>query len=330
MANIRVAVLDTGISNEIVDERVKLNKQVYYDYYDNCIVISDSRGDYNGHGTLCINTMWNVTPDIDIYSINMLGISGISNSMVFLETLKYTITLDVDIIAICASCVVPNMQSELRKICRQIHDSGKIILAAVENGKETSSIADYDTVLGVIGANIEGIKFSFTESMDIQMCCDSKSVITDGTRKIKRGFMGNSRATALATGIVAKLILENNDLSKDIIQLLNENKSSDRENEDSIIQDLSTEIEFDEKIENHLIETEIGYHKFLYLLCEFFVCEDPGIVRTANLLEFCDMKLTYKVDNLICFIEERFNVQLNFIDLNDFRWAYLFYEKHLK
>ena len=41
MTNVRVALLDTGVAGYIVDNRIKLRKQIYYDYYDEQIVISD-------------------------------------------------------------------------------------------------------------------------------------------------------------------------------------------------------------------------------------------------------------------------------------------------
>ena len=106
MNRIRVAVLDTGIAKECVDESIKLRKCIYFDYFDEKFVITDSYDDYNGHGTKCINTMKMICPDIDIYAIDMLGISGFTSNKVFLKALEYVETLDVDIISICASCVV--------------------------------------------------------------------------------------------------------------------------------------------------------------------------------------------------------------------------------
>lgn len=329
MTNVRVALLDTGVDGYIVDNRIKLRKQIYYDYYDEQIVISDDCEDYNGHGTLCMNTMWQVTPNVDIFSINMLGISGTSSNRVFLEALKYVEKLDVDIISICSSCTVLTFQDEIREICKRIHDSGKVIIAAVENGKDKSKIADYKNVIGVIGADLDGYMYTFSETWDIQMCCDSRPFILDGHFMLKEDFMGNSRATAIATGIVAKLILENSDSSKDIIQLLKENRISNRENEYRAISDLSNEIEFDIERENYLFETDKGYFRFIYLMCEAFLCEDPEIMRTANLFEYKSGEILYKMNSLVRLIENRFCVKLDYFCFDDFKWAYLFYEKNI-
>ena len=69
MRNIKVAILDTGIADELVDNRIKLRKQIYYDYYDEKIVYKDNATDYNGHGTVCVNTMWSVFDNIDVSTI---------------------------------------------------------------------------------------------------------------------------------------------------------------------------------------------------------------------------------------------------------------------
>jgi len=330
MTNIRIALLDTGISNELIDQRVKLNKQIYYDYVDENIVIKDSRNDFNGHGTACLKTMWDINPHIDIYSINMLGISGTTNSKTFLAALEYAEQLEVDIIAICSSFIAANMSEEVRSVCKRIHDSGKIIIASVENGKQESSIADYDTVIGVIGAEFNKNCYSFSDHWKIQMCCDASCVVTNGSRNTKQIFFGNSRATAIASGIISKMIFDNPSTNQNILQLLDMNKQTRREDENQLINQLTDFEEYDSEKEQTLLNTDSDYQRFIYTLCEFFLFDDPDIIRIANLTDFADHKLVKQIDSVVNYIEDRFDLVLDSFYLDDFRWAYMFYEKHIK
>ena len=41
MRNVRVAIMDTGIADEISDDRIKKKIHFYYDYYENKVMIDE-------------------------------------------------------------------------------------------------------------------------------------------------------------------------------------------------------------------------------------------------------------------------------------------------
>lgn len=330
MSTIKVAVLDTGIAKAIVDERIKLSKSIYYDYYDEEIKIKDSVDDYNGHGTCCINTIKAINPDVDFYSIDIMGISGNTSNRVLLAALEYVEKLDVDIISVSASSSSELLQDELKEVCQRITNSGKVILAAVENGKEESSIANFDSVIGVIGNWFDDCQYSFSKDRKIQMSCDATPYILTGKYGLLADFMGNSRATAVAAGIVSKMMSDYRKKGKDIIQLLEENRFASREEEYSIINHDMNKTPFDDETENELLEEDSNYTRFIFLLCEFFKCNDPNLIRKENLIKYKSQMMLENIHGFISLINERFNKEISTLCVADLVWAYTFYQRYIR
>lgn len=324
MSKVKIALLDTGISKEIKDDRIKVRKSIRYDYLNDGIVITDSFDDYNGHGTMCYNTIKMFCSNCEIYSIDILGISGLTSNKILLAALEYVEQLDVDVISLCASCLVRENRSDLRTVCERIRNSGKIIVASVENGKETSAIAEFDSVIGVIGNPFRYGQYSFSKSMGIQMSCDSSMCAVRGLNNTFSLFNGNSRATAIATGLVADALANRTDNVADIEDILEKNKTCGRDVEEDFFWKIEQEI-FDADEEDHLAETDDRYIEFLYLLCECFVCRDPDHLRNECLCGAMGVNLRKRIHGLISAINERFGVEIDELYVPDIVWPYVFY-----
>lgn len=332
MKNVRVAILDTGIADEIMDDRIKFKIHIYYDYYAEEIVINKFATDYNGHGTMCVNTIWDRFPNVDIYVIKILNISGMTNSMVFLKALKYVEKLDVEIISICASYIVDTVEREIEEQCNRMVQSGKIIIASVQNGERSSAIANYNNVIGVIGGVMEDKEFYYSETSDIQMQCSSRASIVQSVRTVRDTFQGNSRATAIATGTLCEMLFKTQGNKKNMSILLQkkavsnifQKKQYDSPHEDVIYQ------KFDKKKELFYAEHDKRYQKFIYLLCEFYMCEESKEIRQAYLIEYENGRLFRYLEDILRLIEERFGVNLLGIKVEKLQWAYLFYENYIR
>ena len=333
MRNIKVAILDTGIADELVDNRIKLRKQIYYDYYDEKIVYKDNATDYNGHGTVCVNTMWSVFDNIDVYAVNVMGISGRANIRTFAEGLSFAKTLDVDIISVCSSLIVEDEDPQIKKICDEITASGKVLVAAVQNGRKSSAIANYPGVIGVLGANIEGYSYAFDRKKAVQMICDNKNYIVEGRKLLCECFFGNSRATAIATGIIAKLLFDSflceNDINNiDIIDALEKNVNKDvcervfNEQEKESILGTS----FDIAREKYLVENEENYHKLIYLLCEYLECDNSEIVRKNRLWDINNNYLLTNIGPLFQILKERLGISIKMLKVDSLEYAYTLYD----
>ena len=88
--------------------------------------------------------------------------------------------------------------------------------------------------------------------------------------------------------------------------------------------------EFEVDKELYYVENDRLYQQFIYLLCEFFVCESPNLIRRACLLDYDNNRLVRYIEDVLRFIEDRFCVKIENIKIGELQWAYLFYEKYLR
>lgn len=331
MRKIRIAVLDSGFSRDCFDRNeVKIigQKHLYFDYVLDDVVENEFIDDFNGHGTMCVFTMLNAFENIEFYIIKCLNISGVTNESVFLKALEYTNTLDIDIVAVCASLTHNSSKENLKKAFDNLKKSNKAVVVSVRNGENVSVPACYNSVIGVIGGSLADDKFTYNPNTEIQMQCSSESAVIYGLFGQRTVFRGNSRATALAAAHCARLLFENNAAPSQIYKLLTDNgniclSTNDFKKKD----DNYFDIPFDKRRENELIETDNGYHKFIYMLCEFFLCDDPQKIRYSGLIELNGRYLIRKLEAFLRFVESQFNINMNHIMLRQLQWAYLFYDE---
>lgn len=333
MKKIKIALLDSGIADELLNSvDVIGTKQFYYDYYSEKVFSDDKVTDYNGHGSSCVDTITGIFPHVCFYIIKMLGIGGVTNAEVFEHALEFVSTLDVDIIALCSSFICECNTDKINALLNKINSNGKIITASVQNGLESSFPADNKNVIGVIGGLMDDRFFCFNEKKSIQMQCSCNEVSAKSCYGINSVFQGNSRATAIATAIIAESLFESADRKFDINEILKEKRSSceflntEIENEYDCIE----EVVFDAEKEKYYIENDENYHRLIYLLCEFFFTEDTSEVRTAYLPDYKDRLFLRKLGNMIGLIKERFKVEIDKVYISDLQWAYLFYEKYIR
>lgn len=331
MRKIKIAILDSGISDELINNIDIIGKKsFYYNYYDEIVISDENVRDLNGHGTMCIDTIINEFENVEFYVIKMLNVSGVAHKAVLVEALRYARELDVDIITVCSSLCDAYFSDELKDICDEIAEKEKITVVSVENMKHTSKPASYKSVLGVIGGILRAGEFCFDENNEIQMQCSSEAAIVRSEFSQRSFFQGNSRAAALATAYVARIMYYNQCNYSDVYHLLTKKSKSNQFHPSfNPERDHILYIPFDLKKEEYLINNDICYHRFLYSLCEFFMCSETEVVRTSNLIELDGRYILRKMENFLSFIEERFSVELNNLKLEKFQWAYLFYEKYI-
>ena len=120
MNRIKIAVLDSGIAEEIKDYRIVYKKQFYWDYLEGKVKTNSNAVDYNGHGTACVDTILSICPYVDIYIIKILGISGMTSGKVLMKALRNANNLGVHLIVLAASIVGINSYTEQNEICEEI------------------------------------------------------------------------------------------------------------------------------------------------------------------------------------------------------------------
>ena len=337
MKKIKIAVLDSGLDSDMMQELKAKNqiigkKSFYYDYYSEKVIAGEETEDQNGHGTCCVSVMLQHFSEVEFYIIKMLNVSGMANGSVLAAALDFAASLDVDIVSVCASLLVRQQDTVIQDLCRKIYESGKLLFTSVRNRCLSSEPACYPTVVGVIGDMGEEGSYGWCSEYEIQMKCSARAVIVKELFGCRGVFQGNSKATAEAVAIAAKLMYQYDARGTALYAVLEEH-AAEQQFQAEILEDYDDIIlrtPFDMEQEEHLIQTEERYQRFIYCLCEFLTWDDPQEVRAADLLEFSERKIVRRLENFIRFIQERFHVKLDFLQLDNLRFAYLFYLNYLR
>src|SRR5699024_11275991 len=107
--------------------------------------------DENGHGSMCISTIYKECSQIEILSIRIFD-SSLDTSVKYLEyALECLLYRDVKVINLSLALTKKVDTADLLHLCKQLERQGKIIIAAVENGENSRLPSNYKGVIGVQG-----------------------------------------------------------------------------------------------------------------------------------------------------------------------------------
>lgn len=331
--NIRIAILDSGLSAEYrLPENVRIlgKRSFCYDYLTASVREDTKTEDLNGHGTMCVSTILNQFTNVDFYIIRMLSASGMTNEAVFLRALEYAYSTDADIISVCSSFIDGKKSVRIKAVCAEIAARQKIMITSVRNGETISEPASYDTVIGVRGGMLPDNRYRFCPENPIQMQCAQESVLSRGLFGNRTQFQGTSRSAALATAHIASAVFLHPDQKANLSALLQAGSSKPEPDVTYAGDDLYVRAVFDAQLEEQLAETDETYLRFLYLLCELFLCDDPQVIRSVNLIDFKSRFFLRKSEICLRVIEEAFGIHLGEPRTYDLQYAYLFYNHLIK
>lgn len=185
-----VVVIDSGIDSVIVEN-------------ETIDVLHKGNLDKCGHGTACAMVIKSMAPNVNLVSIPILNENAEATSDELESVLKFCCKVECNIINLSLS--VSHLHTKnLKKICGELRKQGKIIVSSVTNRKYISVPASYDTVLGVRGKVFSSsFTYWFDAQKKIQLITDMTPIFTDFRLKRYFIFSGNSKAAAIASGLIA-------------------------------------------------------------------------------------------------------------------------------
>ena len=202
--NIKIALIDSGIDSRF-QEQVASGVCILYDENKNSVYLSDDYTDENGHGTYCAQIITSHCKHIEFIIIKILDQNNIGYSRALVEGLKYIIPFSVDIVNMSLAVLCDEYKKEIEVLCSRIRDNGAIINVSVLNHASTSFPASLDSTLGIRGAfNVDPYKIWYNAKNEIQCVSNLTPVLVSNIDCKKTFFGGNSKATALVSGLLAK------------------------------------------------------------------------------------------------------------------------------
>lgn len=188
----KIVIVDSGINSQIVT-------------CDTIDILNMGSQDKNGHGTACASVIKKICPVSELISIPILDENIQGNSEGLEKALNECKKIDCNIInlslAITDKC---QNQSQIESICEDLKRKGKIVVSSVQNGRNKSLPAAFKSVIGVKGKLFQNInRYWFDPKKSIQLITDMTPCFTEAIFSHYFIFSGNSKAAAVATGIIA-------------------------------------------------------------------------------------------------------------------------------
>lgn len=193
----RIALVDSSVD-------VNLYKNNIVGSYS--LLNSDKHEMSNNHGTLCCSAILKINPLAEIYTVTALDQNNRSSSETILDALHYLSNTSVDIINLSLSTDNIRWEKDYKKVISKICNQGKIVIASLANNHAISIPARLPEVIGVQG-NIfrDPMEYWFNRRYEIQSVANAIPQVLKGNQGTYELFGGNSKATAVFTGIVSKI-----------------------------------------------------------------------------------------------------------------------------
>jgi subtilisin len=207
---VRVAVVDSGMDATHPALAGKVSESVEAVAEGGKIVFRpSSSGDAAGHGTACAGIITSVAPEVELYSVKVLGPNASGSGDMFLAGLDYAIKQKMQVINLSLGTTKPQYFAPLHDLLDRAYHAGCIVVAAANNLPQPSYPSIFSSSLVSVSKR-EGdnpFDFGYRYGEVIEMVAPGVQVRTAWPGGGYRQLTGNSFACPHIVGIIA-LIME--------------------------------------------------------------------------------------------------------------------------
>src|SRR6266853_187255 len=203
---VRVAIVDSGIDTEHPDLKGKVRESVEAVAEDGKINFHPSTsGDQAGHGTACAGIITSVAPEVELYSVKVLGPKASGSGNIFLVGLDYAIKQKFEIINLSLGTTKRDFFAPLHDLLDRAYQSGCIVVSAANNLPYPSypSIFSSSIVSVVKRSGGDPFNFGYRYGQVIELVAPGVEVTTTWPGGGYRQLTGNSFACPYVVGIIA-------------------------------------------------------------------------------------------------------------------------------
>ncbi|MDQ3181069.1 MAG: S8 family serine peptidase [Acidobacteriota bacterium] len=165
-------------------------------------------GDSAGHGTACAGIITRIAPDVEIYSIKVLGAGGLGDGQAFLAGLEYAIKKRTSIVNLSLGTTKPQFFAPLHDLIDRAYQAGCIIVAAANNLPQPSFPSVFSSSLISVSKSDDNnpFNFGFRYGEIIELTAPGVNVRASWLNNSYRNLTGNSFACPHIVGIIALLL----------------------------------------------------------------------------------------------------------------------------
>jgi subtilisin family serine protease len=206
---VRVAVVDSGIDTEHPDLKGKVRESVEAVAENGKIEFRPSTsGDQAGHGTACAGIITSIAPDVDLYSVKVLGPKASGSGDMFLVGLDYAIKQKFRVINLSLGTTKRDFFAPLHDLLDRAYQAGCIVVSAANNLPYPSypSIFSSSVVSVVKRTGGDPFNFGYRYGQVIEVVAPGVEVKTTWPGGGYRQLTGNSFACPYVAGIIALMM----------------------------------------------------------------------------------------------------------------------------
>jgi subtilisin len=207
---VRVAVVDSGIDDKHPALKDKVKESVEAIPQGGKITFRPSTsGDAAGHGTACAGIILSVAPEVELYSVKVLGSNASGSGDMFLAGLDYAIKQKMQVVNLSLGTTKPEYFGPLHDLIDRAYHAGCIVVAAANNLPQPSfpSIFSSSLVNVIKREGGDPFNFGYRYGEVIELVAPGVQVRTTWPGGGYRQLTGNSFACPHIVGIIA-LIME--------------------------------------------------------------------------------------------------------------------------
>ena len=204
-----VAIIDSGIDTQHPDLKDKVVESVEAQAdYKRVLFVPSEAGDSAGHGTACAGIISSIAPDVELYSIKVLGDRGLGDGHAFLAGLEYAIKRKIRLINLSLGTTKPQFFAPLHDLLDRAYQAGCIVVAAANNLPQPSFPSVFSSSLISVSKSTESdpLNFGFKFGEVIELTAPGVNVNTTWLGGSYRSLTGNSFACPHIVGITALLL----------------------------------------------------------------------------------------------------------------------------
>jgi subtilisin family serine protease len=226
---VRVCILDSGIEagHPLIGD-VQGQWSVAMGPDDEAVVSEDEQGDACGHGTACAGIVRSLAPDVELYSVRVLGAGYTGSGPVLLAGLRWAVEQGYDVINMSLSTTKKQFASVLHELADSAYFRRTVLVASAHNLPVQSYPWRFSSVVSVGSHELED-QFALFSNPEPPVEFFARGVDLDvawlGGSKIR--VTGNSFATPHVTGLCALVLAKHPELTpfqlKSVLYLISDN-----------------------------------------------------------------------------------------------------------
>src|SRR5215211_3561246 len=229
---VRVCILDSGIesSHPLIGE-VQGQWSVAIGADDEPVVSEDEHGDACGHGTACAGIVRSLAPEVELYSVRVLGAGYTGSGPVLLAGLRWAVDQGFDVVNMSLSTTKKQFAGVLHELSDKAYFQRTVLVASAHNMPVESYPWRFSSVISV-GSHEEADPLAFYYNPDppVEFFARGVDVEVAWTGGARIRCTGNSFATPHMSGLCALVLGKHPELTpfqlKSVLYLTSSNVGS--------------------------------------------------------------------------------------------------------